>query len=86
MKYPPHAAKTLNIPHMSPKSVNILHMPLKTLNIHHMSISITRTFKMKVTQIECGAVNRAFEGCLQYYHEVGTLMKNFTILQQSKYI
>jgi hypothetical protein len=29
-----------------------------------------RTFKMKVTQIECGAVNRAFEGCLQYYHEV----------------
>jgi len=36
-----------------------------------------RTFKMKVTQIECGAINRAFEGCLQYYNEVSGVLSSF---------
>jgi len=36
-----------------------------------------RTFKMKITQIECGAVNRPFEGCLQYYHQVSGTIQSF---------
>ena len=25
---------------------------------------------MKISQLECGAINRAFDGCLQYFQEV----------------
>lgn len=39
-----------------------------------------RAFKMKVTHIECGAVNRAVEGCLQYHTSVSGTIASFNYM------
>ena len=42
--------------------------------------SFERAFKMKITQIECGAVNRGVEGCLQYHTGVSGLISSFNYI------
>jgi len=39
-----------------------------------------RAFKMKVTHVECGAVNRAVEGCLQYHTSVSGTIRSFNFM------
>ena len=39
-----------------------------------------RAFKMKITQIECGAVNRGVEGCLQYHTGVSGTISSFNYI------
>ena len=39
-----------------------------------------RAFKMKITQIECGAVNRGVEGCLQYHTGVSGTIASFNYI------
>ena len=39
-----------------------------------------RAFKMKITQIECGAVNRGVEGCLQYHTGVSGTISSFNFI------
>jgi len=40
-----------------------------------------RTFKMKISQLECGAINRAFDGCLQYFQEVSGKITSFNYMR-----
>ena len=42
--------------------------------------SFERAFKMKITQIECGAVNRGVEGCLQYHTGVSGTISSFNYI------
>ena len=42
--------------------------------------SFERAFKMKITQIECGAVNRGVEGCLQYHTGVSGQISSFNYI------
>ena len=42
--------------------------------------SFERAFKMKITQIECGAVNRGGEGCLQYHTGVSGQISSFNYI------
>ena len=42
--------------------------------------SFERAFKMKITQIECGAVNRGVEGCLQYHTGVSGRVSSFNYI------
>ena len=42
--------------------------------------SFSRTFSVKITQIECGAVNRGVEGCLQYHTGVSGTISSFNYI------
>ena len=42
--------------------------------------SFERAFKMKISQIECGAVNRGMEGCLQYHTGVSGTISSFNYM------
>ena len=42
--------------------------------------SFERAFKMKISQIECGAVNRGVEGCLQYHTGVSGTIRSFNYM------
>jgi len=42
--------------------------------------SFARAFKMKISQIECGAVNRGVEGCLQYHTGVSGTISSFNYM------